>query len=164
MVKFPELQYICTMTDFEYNMVDKVLNMEQRDMRASASLISPDKMIAIKPSDIEKPTFLSTNRLNDTISFASLKARYYVDKEYIEAENVNYIPVADALIQPENGKMTIGRQAKIDKLENAIVAVNNLHLFHSASINIESSKKYSGSAIYDYVTKAMRSAGSNSQR
>ena len=104
MVKFPELQYICTMTDFEYNMVDKVLNMEQRDMRASASLISPDKMIAIKQSDIEKPTFLSTNRLNDTISFASLKARYYVDKEYIEAENVNYIPVADALIQPENGK------------------------------------------------------------
>lgn len=154
MVKFPELQYICTMTDFEYNMVDKVLNMEQRDMRASASLISPDKMIAIKPSDIEKPTFLSTNRLNDTISFASLKARYYVDKEYIEAENVNYIPVADALIQPENGKMTIGRQAKIDKLENAIVAVNNLHLFHSASINIESSKKYSGSAIYDYVDES----------
>ena len=30
MVKFPEIQYICTMTDFEYNMDTRVLSMEQK--------------------------------------------------------------------------------------------------------------------------------------
>ena len=29
-VKFPEIQYICTMTDFTYNMDTRILNMEQK--------------------------------------------------------------------------------------------------------------------------------------
>jgi hypothetical protein len=36
-------------------------------------------------------------------------------------------------------------------MENAIVAVNNRHLLHTARIDIESTKRYYGSAIYDYV-------------
>ena len=36
-------------------------------------------------------------------------------------------------------------------MENAIIAVNNKHILHSAKIDIESSKRYTGSAIYDYV-------------
>jgi len=150
LVKFPEIQYNCTMTDFEYNMNEKVLNMEQKGKTASA-LIPPDKLLQIDPANLDKPTFIATNDLRDTIAFTSLKAKYNVDKEFIEAENISYIPVADALIQPENGKITINRKAKIDKLNNAYIAVNRLHLLHSANIEIESAKRYSGSAVYDYV-------------
>jgi hypothetical protein len=150
LVKFPEIQYNCTMTDFEYNMNDKVLNMEQRG-KTAAGLIPPDKLLQIDPRNLDKPTFIATNNMRDTIAFTSLKAKYNVEKEFIEAENISYIPIADALIQPENGKIIINRRAKIDKLNNAFIAVNRLHLLHSANIEIESAKRYSGSAVYDYV-------------
>ena len=150
MVKFPEIQYICTMTDFEYNMATRILSMDQKG-KSAAALISPDKLLRINRNQLARPTFFATNSLTDTIAFNSLKAQYNVDKEFIEAENISYIPVADALIQPENGKITINRRAKIEKLKNAYIAVNNRHLLHSADIDIESTKKYSGSAVYDYV-------------
>jgi hypothetical protein len=153
-VKFPEIQYICTMTDFEYNMQTRILNMEQRGKNTDKALISPDKLLAIKHDQLDKPTFFATNSLRDTISFTSLKARYNVDKEFIEAEDISYIPIADALIQPENGKITINRRAKIDRLSNAYVAVNNRYLLHGANIDIESTKRYSGSGIYDYVDES----------
>jgi hypothetical protein len=149
-VKFPEIQYICTMTDFEYNLENRILSMEQKGKTASG-LVSPDKMLHIDLNNLDKPTFFATNSLSDTIAFTSLNAKYHVNEEFIEAENINYIHIADALIQPENGKIKINRRAKIDKLKNAFVAVNNLHLLHSAEIDIESADRYSGSAIYDYV-------------
>ena len=101
-------------------------------------------------SSPEKPTFVSTNNIRDTISFTSLKASYNLNEEYIEAEDINYIRIADALIQPDMGRITIRRRAAIDKLTNALVAVNNRHILHSANIEIESSRRYSGSAVYDY--------------
>jgi hypothetical protein len=124
MVKFPEIQYICTMTDFSYNMDSRIL---------------------------DKPTFFSTNNLTDTVAFSSWKGSYHLDQEYIEAENINYIHIADALIQPENGKIIINRRAKIQQMQNALIAVNNRHILHSAKIDIETTKRYSGSAVYDYM-------------
>jgi hypothetical protein len=150
LVKFPEVQYISKMTDFEYNMDSKILNMEQKGKSASV-LMTPDKLLRVSFAALDKPTFFSTNSLTDTVSFTSVKAKYNVEKEFIEADGINYVHIADALIQPENGKLIINRRAKIDKLLNARLAVNNLHLLHSANIEIESSKKYSGSAVYNYI-------------
>jgi hypothetical protein len=149
-VKFPEIQYICTMTDFTYNMGTKVLDMEQKGKKET-ELLPPDKLLALDLSSLDKPTFFATNVINDTISFSSWKGRYHLNEEYIEAENINYIPIADALIQPEKGKIIINRRAKIQQLQNALIAVNNRHILHTAKIDIESTKRYSGSAIYDYV-------------
>jgi len=152
-VKFPEIQYICTMTDFEYNQETKILSMEQKGKTASG-MIPPDRMLRLNFNDLAKPTFFAVNSLRDTISFNSLNARYNVTEEFIEAENISYIHIADALIQPENGKIKIGRRAQIERLQNAFIAVNNLHLLHSANIDIESVKSYTGSAVYDYVDDA----------
>jgi hypothetical protein len=149
-VKFPEMQYICTMTDFVYNMDTKVLNMEQKG-KSDKPLLTPDKLIKLDFNNLDKPTFFATNVIGDTVAFSSWKGSYHLDGEYIEAENINYIHIADALIQPDKGKITINRRAKIKQMENAIVAVNNRHLLHSAKIDIESTKRYSGSAIYDYI-------------
>jgi hypothetical protein len=149
-VKFPEIQYICTMTDFAYNMETRVLNMEQKG-KTNTSLLTADKLIRVNYKNLDKPTFFATNSLTDTVSFSSWKGSYNLDKEYIEAENINYIHIADALIQPENGKIVINRRAKILQMQNAIIALNNKHILHNAKIDIESTKRYSGSAIYDYT-------------
>lgn len=151
-VKFPEIQYNCTMTDFEYNMGEKILRMQQKG-RSESGLIPPNRLLRVSFSDLTKPTFFSTNSMSDTVKFTSFSARYNVEKEVIEAEDISYIRVADALIQPDNGRIRISRRARIEPLENAWVAVNNRHLLRSARINIESSKRYSGSAVYDYITE-----------
>ncbi len=149
-VKFPEIQYICTMTDFSYNMETKVLSMEQKG-KSDTPLLPRDKLLQLNFKNLDKPTFFATNVIGDTLAFSSWKGSYHLDGEYIEAENINYIHVADALIQPDNGKITINRRARITQMENALVAVNNRYLLHSAKIDIESTKRYSGSAVYDYI-------------
>jgi len=150
MVKFPEIQYICTMTDFTYDMAAKVLEMEQKGKK-DTEILSHDKLLALDFANLEKPTFFSTNVVNDTIAFTSYKGSYHLNEEYVEAENINYIHIADALIQPDKGKIVINRRAKIQQLQNAVIAVNNKHILHTARIDIESTKKYSGTAMYDYV-------------
>ncbi len=149
-VKFPEIQYICTMTDFKYDMKTHVLDMEQKG-KTGSELLPPDKLLSLNFTNLDKPTFFATNVIGDTISFSSWKGAYHLDEEYIEAEDINYIHIADALIQPEEGKITINRRAKIKQLQNAFIAVNNNHILHSAKIDIESTKRYYGSAVYDYI-------------
>jgi hypothetical protein len=150
LVKFPEIQYICTMTDFTYDMGTRVLNMEQKG-KSDQELLQPDKLLKLDFGNLDKPTFFATSTIGDTIAFSSWKGSYHLDEEYIEANNINYIHIADALIQPEKGTIIINRRAKIKQLQNAVIAVNNLHILHSAKIDIESTKRYSGSAVYDYV-------------
>jgi hypothetical protein len=36
-------------------------------------------------------------------------------------------------------------------MQDAIIALNHKHILHSAKIDIESTKRYTGSAVYDYV-------------
>jgi hypothetical protein len=69
-VKFPEMQYICTMTDFVYNMDTKVLNMEQKG-KSDKPLLTPDKLIKLDFNNLDKPTFFATNVIGDTVAFSS---------------------------------------------------------------------------------------------
>ena len=149
-VKFPEIQYVSTMSDFGYDMKTKILSMEQKG-KTSAIFSTPDQLLKVDLKRPERPTFFAVNILRDTISFAALKGKYNLQKETIEAENINYIPIADALIQPDSGKIIITRGAKIQPLRNSLLVVNNRHILHSANISIEDRYRYSGSAMYDYV-------------
>jgi hypothetical protein len=149
-VKFPEIQYICTMTDFNYNMDSRVLYMEQKG-KSNTPLLAMDQLLRLDFARLDKPTFFATNNISDTISFSSWKGSYNLDQEFIEAENINYIHIADALIQPDSGKIVINRRAKIQQMQNAAIALNHKHILHTATIDIESTKRYTGSAVYDYV-------------
>lgn len=151
-VKFPEIEYICTMTDFTYNMENRVLSMEQKG-KSNTPLLPAEALLKLDFARLDKPTFLSTNNLSDTVAFSAWKGSYHLDQEYIEAENINYIHIADALIQPDSGKIIINRRAKIQQMQNAIIAVNHRHIMHSAKVDIESTKRYTCSAIYDYVSE-----------
>jgi hypothetical protein len=141
LVVFPEIEYISKMTNFEYDIRNKVLDMSQRG-RESAKLMTPDELLKVPPGRVEKPTFFSTNNMKDTVKFQSGSASYFLQDEYVEIREINYIPVADALIQPGEGTLYIGKGARIRQTDSALVAVNNRHLIHSAKINIESNAKY----------------------
>jgi hypothetical protein len=149
-VVFPEIEYISKMTNFDYDMNTKVLDMWQKG-RESTPLIAADKLLKVPHGAVEKPTFLSTNNMKDTLKFQSGSASYFLRDEYVMVRDVNYIPVADALIQPGGGILYISKGARIRETDSALVAINNRHLVHSAKINIESSANYTGSGKYDYV-------------
>ncbi len=151
-VVLPEVEYISKMTNFEYDMTRKVMEMTQKG-RESVPLMPPAELLRVPPGMEEKPTFLSTNNMKDTVKFQSGSASYYLQDEYIMVKDVNYVPVADALIQPGGGILYIDRGARIRQTDNAIIAVNNRHLIHSAKLNIESSADYHGSGKYDYISE-----------
>ena len=113
--------------------------------------MTADQLLKVPPGMTEKATFLSTNNMKDTVKFQSGSASYFLQDEYVKVKDVNYIPVADALIQPGDGILYISRGAVIRQTDSALVAINNRHLIHSAKINIESSANYYGSGIYDYT-------------
>ena len=148
-LKFPEIEYISTMSDFLYNMETQILQMEQKD--AGPSLMAAEEMIKVSGASLEKPNFFSTNNMRDTLSFAAKLGYYYLKEEVIEAGDINYIPVADALIQPGEGKITIGKRAVIRPINDAIIAVNNKHTIHSATVSIGSAINYTGTGIYNYT-------------
>ncbi|HUS87317.1 MAG TPA: hypothetical protein VMW76_08760 [Bacteroidales bacterium] len=150
LVKFPEVDYICTMTDFEYNMNSKILSMSQRG-REESTLMSPEELLKQDISNTEKPTFFSTHMMNDTITFAATTGHYLLQDEMVIAENVNYIKIADALIQPDSGILRINKGARMDAITDAIIAINKNHIIHSASVNIIGSTRYTASGIYDWV-------------
>ncbi len=150
LVMFPEISYICTMTDFEYDMQEKILSMEQKG-RESTTLMPAEKLLAQDMENLEKPTFFSTHMVNDTLKFSATRGRYLLQEEKIIAEDVNYIKVADALIQPDQGVLRINKGAKFDKLNESLIAINNSHLIHSAQVNIMNTRRYEASGIYDYV-------------
>ena len=111
-------------------------------------------LLKVPPGMAEKPTFFSTNNMKDTVKFQSGSASYFLQDEYVQIKEISYIPVADALIQPGDGILYIGKGAKIRQTDSALVAINNRHLIHSARINIESSANYYGSGRYDYRDEA----------
>jgi hypothetical protein len=124
--------------------------MEQKG-KSNTPLLATDQLLKLDFARLDKPTFFATNNISDTVAFSSWKGSYHLDQEYIEAENINYIHIADALIQPDSGKIVINRRAKIQQMQNAVIALNHRHILHTAKIDIESTKRYTGSAVYDYI-------------
>jgi hypothetical protein len=143
-VEFPYNQYICYMDKFKWYMDQGDLEM-QSDRTAAAG--SEDLQLS-------GSNFISTNPDQDSLSFMAPKARYDLKKHIITANEVQYIRVADALIAPDSARVRIGRNAKMDPLENAVITanfVNKYHVVHDAKVNIEAKRKYTATGVYDYV-------------
>ncbi len=150
-VVLPGIEYLSKMTNFEYDMDKRIMEMSQKG-RETVPLMPPEELLKVARGKVEKPTFLATNNMKDTLKFQSGSASYNLNEEYLMVRDVNYIPVADALIQPPEGVLYIERGARVRPTGGAYVAVNNRYLLHSARLSIESSAKYGGSGKYDWVS------------
>ena len=62
------------MTDFEYNMDNKILSMEQKGKQSAGTDIARQASPSLNFNNLDKPTFFATNSMSDTIAFTFIKS------------------------------------------------------------------------------------------
>jgi len=131
-VDFPVNQYICYIDEFKWNIDQKQINVV---------------------SDGEGSRYVSTRPGQDSLDFRSPLAKFDLDNFIIAAKKVNHIDVADAIIYPDSGNVTIRAQAAMDPLENAEIVANRItkfHKFYESKVNVLGKWKYNATGKYDY--------------
>lgn len=99
--------------------------------------------------------FVSVNPAQDSLKFTAKQAFYTMKVRNIEVRGVPVIVVADALITPADGKVTIYPDGFVKKIENCTVEADltsKQHKIYGANVDIYSAKQYRGTGIYDYIT------------
>ncbi|MEN8137853.1 MAG: hypothetical protein ABFR62_05425 [Bacteroidota bacterium] len=113
-----------------------------------------DKTVDLKSTNIEKiPWFVSLDPTQDSLRFQAKIASYSLITNEIKASYLEGIEVADALIYPDSLKLVVMENGWMEGFENAKVKIGvgrNEHVLEKASVVIESSDKFSGSADYFY--------------
>ena len=99
-------------------------------------------------------TFVSAHPDQDSIFFNAQQANYSLKDYILNAQGVDSIEVADAIIFPDSGKIVLNPNAIISTLENSTVIADNIYRYHkftNASIDILSANFYSGSGFYTFI-------------
>ncbi|MCF8277665.1 MAG: hypothetical protein K9J17_13105 [Flavobacteriales bacterium] len=131
-VDFPVNQYICYIDEFKWNIDQKNIDVV---------------------SDGEGSRYVSTNPKQDSLEFRSPLAKFNLDNFIISAKKVDHIDVADAIIYPDSGNVTIREQAAMDPLGNSRIVANRItkfHTFYESTVNVLGKWKYNAKGKYDY--------------
>jgi hypothetical protein len=134
---FPQQKYVTSLSKGTYDKTSNDLKLER-----------------VSPRD-EANFFVSTDPLQDSLDYLAKSAYYSFDQQRIEVDGVPNIFVADAKITPDTGKVVVKRDGFIEKLKDAVVEADQVtrqHRIYSADIEIQSSKRYTGSGKYDYAS------------
>ena len=114
-----------------------------------------DKTIDLKSTNIDQvPWFVSHDPSMDSLRFQAKLATYSLVTDEINASYLEGIQVADAMIYPDSLKLVIMENGWMEGFNNAEIKIGvggNEHLLKNANIEIESSRRYFGSAEYSYV-------------
>lgn len=155
-VEFPENKYISYLDYFKWNMEDKTLEMSAK--RTNASTQRTDKLEFEKrfrhEEEPEGPRYISVQHKQDSLNFVAPNAVYDYQANIINASDVKLIRVADAIIYPADGKLSVMEGAQMKTINNAKISADYLHkyhLIHSADVNITSRINFTGKGKYDYV-------------
>lgn len=144
MMEFPVNQYVAFMDRFTWY-------MDQEAIELSGGKSS--KSTAAGAMQFEGSRFISMHPEQDSLEFYSPAARYSLKNNIINAKEVEFIQVADALIYPDSGLITIKRKAKMKTLTNAKIVANAITKFHridSATVDIFARRDYFGTGQYTY--------------
>jgi hypothetical protein len=136
-VELPANQYICYIDKLKWAMDEGLLTLG--DEVASSSKGS--KFISIHPHQ-------------DSLTFIATTANYSLKDYIIHANGVEDIAVADAIIYPDSGIVTVEKKAVIQTLYGARILADDLteyHTFTNASVDIISTHKYTASGDYTYT-------------
>ena len=146
-VKFDKNQYIAFMDRFKWNM-----DQEDIELGDTQKKLDVDKSEA--GLDLEGPQFISVHPKQDSLKFFAPGAKYNLRKYIISCKNVPYINVADARIFPDNGDVTIFKNAVMDTLKKSNILANTVTKFHNirnATTNIYGRRSYLSSGEYQYL-------------
>ncbi len=152
-VEFPVNQYICFMDEFEWFMDKEEIALT--NSKGLSNQTSDQKDIReLVDIDISGSEFVSVHPKQDSLRFFSPRAKYNLRNNIIYAEQVSFIKVADAAVFPDQGKVTIFKEAKMQTLNNAKILANTVTKYHEidkAIVDIQSRKSFTGVGNYYYV-------------
>lgn len=156
-VTFPENKYISFLNYFTWNMDDKTLEMGAR-ITKNAMTGNNEKAHFEEKFAFEKepvgPRYVSIHPKQDSLNFVAPSAIYDYQNNFINASDVKLIRVADAIIYPKDGKITVAESAQMRTIFDCMVVANykdSLHTIHSANINIQGRQSFTGTGKYDYI-------------
>ena len=135
-VELPANQYICYIDKLKWAMDEELLTLG-------------DEVASSKGSE-----FISVHPHQDSLSFIATTANYSLKDYIIHAKGVKNIAVADAIIYPDSGIVTVEKKAIIQTLFGAKILANDLteyHTFLNASVDIKSAHKYTATGDYTYI-------------
>ena len=134
-VELPANQYISYIDNLKWRMDEEYITLGDEVTSAQGS-----KFISIHPQQ-------------DSLSFTA-RAAFYSLKDYIiNASGVDTIEVADAIIYPDSGIVTVAKDAAIETLYNSKIVADDLmryHTFTNATVDIVSAHNYRASGDYTY--------------
>ncbi|MEX2596721.1 MAG: hypothetical protein WEC59_07310 [Salibacteraceae bacterium] len=144
MMEFPQNQYVAFMDRFTWY-------MDQEAIELSGG--KADKNTSAGAMQFEGSRFISMHPDQDSLEFYSPAARYDLKNSIIDAKEIKYIQVADALIYPDSGLITILKKAKMKPLTDCKITANAITKYHtidSATVDIFARKDYFATGLYTY--------------
>ena len=145
-VRFPKNQYIAYMERFKWFMDSEEIQLGDENKKLDGSVENA--------LDLEGPEFISVHPKQDSLRFLAPAAKYNLRKYIISCINVPFINVADARIFPNEGKVTIFKNALMDTLKNTVILANTVTKYHSirnVTANIFGRKNYLANGEYQYL-------------
>ncbi|NOU47696.1 MAG: hypothetical protein HOO86_11635 [Bacteroidales bacterium] len=152
-MSFPFNKYICSLDEADWVMDNDLLKLNNNKMQKKYDLdkLKIDQIIDL---DLSGSDFVSTHPLQDSLSFFCLEADYDLVNYTINARHVKIIKVADAAIFPNDGLVTIGKNAGMDTLKSATIITDLKSRYHritDALVTIESRKKFDATGKYTLI-------------
>lgn len=141
-VEFPINRYIGFVEKFDWFPREKLLKL--------SSSKTPDN------EEHSGAKYVSVHPRQDSLYYISPLLNYNYANNIMNASGVQYLKVADALIYPDQGNLTVEAGANMRTLEKSVIIANRnsqLHKFYDAGTLVESRKKYNAKGYYDYVDK-----------
>ena len=136
-VTLPANNFICYIDKLEWNMDEQKLNLSQSEESTNIG----SRFVSIDPNQ-------------DSLSFIAKSASYSLNDNIIYSSGVDSLLIADAIIFPDSGLITVKKEAEIATIYNSTLITDNLtryHIFSNASIKINSANNFQASGDYIYI-------------
>jgi len=150
LVEFPENKYISYLDFFVWNMNRKEFKMgTEKDY-------TKNNFSSFLGDSLPGPRYISVKKDQDSLNFVSPEAIYDYQNNYLKAQEVKYIRVADGKVYPKAGKVVVEADAVMQTLENSEIITNDTSLYHrfyEAKTNVYGRYRYKAEAKYDYVNE-----------
>lgn len=152
--KFPKNLYLSYLDRFDWSISKDEIAIESSPQVDTSASEQVKELARLKDDNLPGALYMSIHRSQDSLRFASTKAIYRLKDSTINATEVEYIRVADALIFPDKNNVSIGNLAEIKTLQNSEIIANSENRYHkiyNSKVNIKGRYKYLGSGDYDYI-------------
>ncbi|MBN2520192.1 MAG: hypothetical protein JXB17_06795, partial [Bacteroidales bacterium] len=160
MINLPENRYIGFAQNFSWKSREGKIDMKTEELvhvyeRGEYKILSVEQ----REGNPVGNHFISVHPQQDSLDFVSTTALYDLNNKSLFADNVRFLKVADAIIYPLNGEVTIQKNARMNTLFDAEVLANRetkLYKFYNARISVLGKYSYNGEGDYDYIDENYR--------